>query len=58
MSFKEKCWPVFMFFKPSYPQSRVAALKEAIKIKGYPVGQKRPNIISEDAIQETKEKDI
>ena len=59
MSLKEKGWPIFYFFSSHpYPQSRVAALKEAIKIKGYPVGQKTPNVISEEAVQETKEKDI
>ena len=45
MSRKEKWWPVFYIFSSHpYPKSRVMALEEAIKTKGYPVGQKMPNL--------------
>lgn len=48
MALNEKWWPVFyVFSNHPYPKSRVRALKEAIKIKGYPAGQKMPNITVE-----------
>ena len=48
MALNEKWWPVFYLFSSHpYPESRVRALKEAVKIKGYPAGQKRPNISAE-----------
>lgn len=43
MSRKERLWPVFYIFASHpYPQSRIAAIKEQIRLKGYPAGQKMP----------------
>ena len=43
MARKEKLWSVFYIFAShSYPASRIVAIKENIKLKGYVMGQKIP----------------
>ena len=52
---KEKLWSVFYIFASHpYPKSRIVALEEAIKIKGYKVDQKMPDITSEGVIRGIK----
>jgi len=43
MSRKEKLWPIlYIFASHPYSASRIAAIKENIKLKGYVTGQKIP----------------
>lgn len=43
MSRKEKLWPIlYIFASHPYPESRIVAIKENIRLKGYIMGQKMP----------------
>lgn len=43
MSRKENLWPIlYIFASHPYPASRIAGIKENIKLKGYVIGQKMP----------------